>query len=363
MWKRGFRVQAEGVIILAVLLVMSTGTLSQGRWSKAAPFPAIDADEEMYGITVNGKMYVLGGYGQGGNPRGAVYEYDPAADSWTKKKPMPKPVHHQAMAEYQGKIYMFGGFAAPTPQPPLGGGGWVPVADAWEYDPAADSWKALPPLPTKRGSALAFQVNGRFYVIGGASTHPNSRLQALTGDGPGRSVDANEMFDPATGRWTARESLPTARNHAFGGVVNGKIYVIGGRIGHSFIVVTSNTDIVEEYDPAADSWGPLKARMPTPRSGGGWATYGAKIYVAGGEVATPQMVGAYRAVEAYNPATNSWEAMPSMPMPRHGVAGAFIGNRFHLVSGGITSAAAGAGADAGLRPHTTSHDVLEVPGS
>ena len=77
--------------------------------------------------------------------------------------------------------------------------------------------------------------------------------------------------------------MPTGRNHAFSGVVNGKIYVIGGRIGHGFVTTSSNTDVVEEYDPAQDMWGVAKARMITPRSGGGWATYNGKIYVSGGE--------------------------------------------------------------------------------
>ena len=62
---------------------------------------------------------------------------------------MARPVHHQAMVEYGGKIYVFGGFVAPST-----GGGWEPVDNAWEYDPVADSWKALWPLPSKRGSAV-----------------------------------------------------------------------------------------------------------------------------------------------------------------------------------------------------------------
>ena len=101
--------------------------------------------------------------------------------------------------------------------------------------------------------------------------------------------------------------------------------------------------------------------MPTARSGGGWATYGGKIYVGGGEVATNSLVGAFRALEAFDPATNSWTIMPSMPMPRHGVAGAVIGNKLHLVSGMITSAAAGAGQDMTVEVHTQTHDVLELP--
>jgi N-acetylneuraminic acid mutarotase len=250
---------------------------------------------------------------------------------------------------------VFGGFVFPST-----GAGWEPVDNAWEYDPAADTWKALPPMPGKRGAAIAFEVGGKFYVIGGAATHPGSKEVAIQGNGPGRSVDTNDMFDPATGRWQPRQEMPTARNHAFGGVVNGKIYVIGGRTGHGFITAATNTDLVEEYDPAIDSWGTLKTRMPTARSGGGWGTYGGRIFAAGGEVATAELVGAFRAVEAYNPATNAWDRLPSMPMPRHGVAGAMIGNQFHLVSGMVTSAAVGAGQDAHVEVHTASHDVIEV---
>jgi tyrosinase-like protein/Kelch motif protein len=110
----------------------------------------------------------------------------------------------------------------------------------------------------------------------------------------------------------------------------------------------------------ADMWGAPKERMPTPRSGGGWGTDGRRIYVAGGEVTTKDIVGAFRAIEAYEPATNSWSTLASMPMPRHGVAGAVIGNRFHLVSGMIQSAGAMAFLDPNLATHTAAHDVLEL---
>jgi hypothetical protein len=100
--------------------------------------------------------------------------------------------------------------------------------------------------------------------------------------------------------------------------------------------------------------------MPTARSGGASGTDGRRIYVAGGEVTTKELVGAYRAVEAYDPATNSWIALPSMPMPRHGVAGAVIANRFHLVSGMIQSAGALTFLDPTLETHTAMHDILAL---
>ena len=154
--------------------------------------------------------------------------------------------------------------------------------------------------------------------------------------------------------------MSVPRNHAFGGVVNGKIYVIGGRTGHGFILSATNTDVVEEYNPVNDSWSVPKERMPTPRSGGASGSDGRRIYAAGGEVTTKDLVGAFKSVEAYDPATNSWLTLPSMPMPRHGIAGAVINNRFHLVSGMMQSAGALTFLDPTLSTHTALHDILEL---
>jgi N-acetylneuraminic acid mutarotase len=353
-----FRRTFAVVAMASVVVLLAATALGQARWGKLAPFP--EPDEELYGITANGKLYVIGGFG-GGKARGIVFEYDPASDRWTKKKPMARPVHHQAMVESGGKIYVFGGFVAPST-----GGGWEPVDNAWEYDPVADSWKALWPLPSKRGSAVAAMVDGKMYLIGGATTVEGSKEVAINGNGPARVVTTNDVYDPATNRWESRAPMALGRNHAFAGAVGGRIYVIGGRVAHAFVTVSSNTDIVEEYNPATNTWSGLKAKMPTARSGGGWGTYQGKIYVAGGEVATPELVGAFRAVEVYDPAANVWTKLPPMPMPRHGVAGAILGNRFHLVSGMITSAAAGAGQDPKMEVHTSNHDIIDLsstPGS
>ena len=78
----------RGTAMLAVIasLVFATAALGQmptSPWKKAAPFP--EPDEELYGVAVNGKMYVIGGWDDG-KARGINYEYDPATDKWTKKK-------------------------------------------------------------------------------------------------------------------------------------------------------------------------------------------------------------------------------------------------------------------------------------
>jgi N-acetylneuraminic acid mutarotase len=341
-------------------LVVATAALAQmptSPWKKGAPFP--EPDEELYGVALNGKMYVIGGWDDG-KAGGVNYEYNPATDKWTKKQPMPRPAHHAALAAANGKIYVMGGFVPPKDTAIPVGGAWEPIDNAWEYDPAADSWKSLPPLPGKRGSALAAEVGGKIYVIGGATTVDGSKDPFFTFFGPSKVLTTNDVYDPATNKWGSRAPMSVARNHAFGAAVNGKIYVIGGRTGHGFILSATNTDVVEEYNPVSNSWSAPKERMPTPRSGGAWGTDGRRIYVAGGEVTTTELVGAFKAIEAYDVLTNSWMTLPSMPMPRHGVAGAVIGNRFHLVSGMIQSAGVLTFLDPKLETHTGNHDILEL---
>ena len=308
-----------------------------GRWGRLAPIP--EPNEERNGVVANGKLYLLGGnpVGMNGTPPGSVWEYDPAGDKWTRKKNMPLAAHHLAVAENGGKIYVFGGGV----QRQAGGPSYVPVNNAWEYDPAADTWKALAAMPTKRLAAVAVAADGKIYVMGGAGNYPSKEDAALDPGQPHRVLDLNQAYDPATNTWTTRQTLPTPRNSMFTGVVNGKIYLIGGRLGSAFSANGSATDIVEEYDPAADHWGFLKDRMPTPRDKGAAGVYQGRIYVAGGESITALNNSVSRAFEAYDPASNSWTALGNMPTARYGLAGGVIGNRMHIVGGHITAAFGG----------------------
>jgi N-acetylneuraminic acid mutarotase len=333
--------------MIAAIILATSVAHAQGKWLKLAPFP--QPAEEISGAAAGSKMYVFAGLAPVWKPIGMVYEYDPAANQWMKKKPMALASHHVAFTTYRDKIYAFGGFVLPDSGPPA----WVPINNSWEYDPAGDTWKALPPMPTKRGSALAAVVNDKIYVIGGATTIPGSKETAVLPTHPHMSVGTVEEYDPGTNTWRQRSSMPTPRNHAAIGVVNGKIYVIGGRVGAAFIGLASDISVVEEYDPASDQWSGPRARMPIARSAIGAGVYGGRIYVAGGEYQDPHMMATFRAVEAYDPASNTWSEMPPMPVSRHGLAVGVISNHLHVVSGDVQSAGTG------VEVSTGEHDAFE----
>jgi N-acetylneuraminic acid mutarotase len=196
-------------------------------------------------------------------------------------------------------------------------------------------------MPTKRGAAGAAAVNGKIYVVGGANSLPGVSEDGIHPARPHNVLATVEEYDPATNAWRARRPLLTARNHHAVAAVSDKIYAIGGRIGSAFISRGSNNiDLVERYDPATDAWAAME-RMPTARSAIGAGVYNGHILVPGGEVQDRRYLAAFKAVEAYDPATNRWQILPSMPHQRHGLAVGVIGERFYTVSGDGQSAGNG----------------------
>ena len=73
--------------------------------------------------------------------------------------------------------------------------------------------------------------------------------------------------------------------------------------------------------------------MPTGRSGGNAAVLGGKLYVFGGEGNEASPIGLYNEVEAFDPAANSWTRFEPMPLPRHSLVAATVGNRIYLPGG------------------------------
>ncbi|HLW46307.1 MAG TPA: kelch repeat-containing protein [bacterium] len=335
-----------------VALAQGGAGASQGRWVTLAPFP--EPTPELAGAAVNGKFYAIQGQRPGFVPAGLVYEYDPGANAWTKKKPMPRALHHGAMTAFNNRVYVFGGFVLPQSGPP----GWVALNDVWEYDPAADTWRSRAPMPTARGAAGAALVNGRIYVVGGAGPLPNSRDTAIRPGGPQRSLAVVEEYDPVANRWRTRAPMPVARNHLAVESVGAKLYAVGGRLGGAFIIaMPGNVDLTMEYDPAADVW-LTRAAMPTARSACNSAALGGRMYVAGGELQTYQYLAAYRAFEAYDPAANVWYQLPPLLIPRHEAAMAALGTRIHIVGGDVQSAIVPL--PAGLNFTTAGHEAFDV---
>ena len=221
---------------------------TMGRWEARAP--ALSARSEVAGAAVGDHIYVVGGLTAIG-VTADVQEYDPADNRWRARAPLPQAIHHPAAAALGGRLYVVGGFVV------QGLSMWQAVNTVYEYDPGADRWRMRAPMPTARGALAAVAVDDNIYAIGGTAGRdtgatelydpavdawkrvrpmPTSRNhlaavyiagQVIVFGGragePARNVGAVEAYDPRTDTWQARAPLPTPRSGIGAASVNGRV--------------------------------------------------------------------------------------------------------------------------------------------
>jgi hypothetical protein len=185
---------------------------------------------------------------------------------------------------------------------------------------SGDYWTSKAPLPPTwpgpyRACAGA-AVNDRIYVIGGYGTY-------------GGWTNVNQEYNPATDTWTTKAPMPAPRGYFGMGVVNNKIYAIGG---------WPNYATNEEYNPATNTW-TTKAPMPTTRWSFGIGVVYNKIYAIGG---WPN----YATNEEYNPATNTWTTRAPMFTPRGDPAIGVVNDKIYAIAGWTVVDGFGYGLDA-----------------
>jgi N-acetylneuraminic acid mutarotase len=276
--------------------------------------------------------------------------------TWQTLAPMPTARQELATAALNGKIYAIGGFDSSG----------APTNIVEVYDPATNTWTSAHPIPRALHHNCAAVAAGKLYSFGGSSTQTfvydelndswsqvasmlffqvlspavgvfNDKIYVAGGVSTGIGGRGNtkqnlvEVYDPVANTWTALEPMKVGRNHCGGAFIDGKFYVVGGRR------VTRALDANEVYDPQTNTWAD-QAPLPTPRGGIGVAAINGELFVFGGETLFPNGGGVVHGeVEIFNPATNTWRSLSPMPDPRHGIWASVIGNNIFLPGGGLVS--------------------------
>lgn len=321
-------------------------------------------------IALSGLLFLISTIG--GNNAYVLSQED---DPWETRASLLEANSEMAVAELEGLIFVLGGYpssrtsvdtvqvydpvtdswslASPMPQSinhhaaiavdgilyVMGGqvsasGGGPFVDTTYAYDPATDSWSERASMPTARSGIAAAVVDGKIYVAGGRPPHGNDFA----------------VYDPANDTWNSLPNMPTGRNHLGVVAIDNQILVIGGRFGAGFSSVI--TDVVEVFDTQTNTWTDGN-HMPTQRSGHNAIVANGCLHVFGGEGNGPGNVnGLYPQHELYDPDSDSWTELALMPTPIHGVTGlAFIDGYIHLPGGGLSQ-----GGSSG----STIHQVYQV---
>jgi N-acetylneuraminic acid mutarotase len=279
---------------------------------------------------------------------------------WVAKTAMPtKRFFLSLAAAASGKLYAVGGTVAVHSHVIHLPFVLVATATVEQYDPLSDVWTVKTEMPTPRsGLGLVAATNGRLYAIGGSV---NVRRGV---DGPPIFVPSVvvEEYDPATDTWTTKAAMPTGRS-ALGvaAAANGKIYAVGGTFVQTpgTFPVLAPSAAVEEYDPATNTW-TTKAPLSAPRTGLALAAANnGKLYAVGGSTGAK--------VEEYDPATNTWATRTPPQTARMDLALAAAADGKLYAVGGVPLAGAGPLAaveayDLTINAWTTCADLLTARG-
>ncbi len=327
-WQRG----AVSAIGLAWMLMGATDSLSQapptGTWEKRADVPY--SVQEIYPALHKGQLYLAGGFSPDVEATtqqisDRVYIYDPVDDSWIQGASLPEPRHHPYLVSSGEKLFLFGGFVAAN------GGRWSASTDVLMLDESANRWVKVADLLHPQSETVAGLIDDKIYLVSGRM--PGGERNADWNDQI--DIDRVQVFDPVTYAISAGPVAPSARNSAAGVVIDGQLYVVGGRV-----VGEGNQTANEVFDPATQSWETL-APMPNAQGGIAASALDGKLYVFGGEFFGPGGGGVYEESWVYDPARDAWDRVTSMPVPRHGLGAVTIGGEIYVVAG--ASQAGGSG--------------------
>lgn len=254
---------------------------------------------------LNGEVYVMGGFTP--TVTSAVQVYSPATDSWRDAADFPVVFHHPNVATVGDKLYVLGFHA--------GSGQRKGDGSSYAYDAKTDAWTEVASMPpsTERGAACVTTYQGKVYLFGG--TNDVALPDAST-------------YDPATDQWDTLPLLPANRHHCVAAALNDKIYIVSGRD----VIIEQVQAESYIYDPATQKYQEV-APILTPRGGAAGALLGGKIYVFGGEGNVDDPNGIFHETEVYDPATDKWESLPDMTVPRHGFGAVVIDGKIHLPAG------------------------------
>ena len=298
--------------------------LAAPAWTARAPMPW--PVQEVYAAVWAGRIAVAGGLvGRTDAPlhiEDRLGLYDPATGTWTQGPRLPQPRHHPMMVATGDTLFAVGGYGR-------GEGDWTNATEVWTLSPGDAAWRPGPALPTPQAEAVGLAHAGRVHLITGRS--PIGEANAQWRD----QGDVATHLAFIDGRWETLSPCPIARNSAAGAVLDGALWIAGGRT-----VSGGGTGRLDRYDPAGDRWDTLAPIPVSPSQGrqvgGGlaMAALDGRLVAFGGEWFAPGGGGVFPETWIYDPAEDRWREGPPMPTPRHGLAAAATDGALYAIAGG-----------------------------
>jgi len=309
-------------------------------------------------LLANGEVLVVGGSNSGGGDAAGTAElYNPTTGTWSfTGSPTAARVDHSAVRLQNGQVLVAGG---------LGSEECTFLSSAELYNPATGTFTATGSMTTARSSfVLVALQNGQVLAAGGSPCGTDDEF----------GLTSAELYNPATGTWTATGSMTGIEQNVAALLQNGDVLILPAQnnpslynpstgswtaaasppepVAASYQAITlpsgnvfaegSNTYPWGIYNPSTNQWttySPLPCPSETECDGGAALLSTGNVLVAGGETVTKTGKHTYTYMvngiaNLLNPSTLTWASTGSMTVPLVGGTVTVLSNGQVLFAGG-----------------------------
>jgi hypothetical protein len=322
------------LVLAAAIVAIGSGLLRQperlpgrieptGRIATPVTFSA-DA------LLADGRVLFAGGTAQGGDSDPVRAEvYDPSTNAFSTTQAMVQARSSASATTLDdGRVLIAGGSAANT-------NGSVAMSTAELFEPGAGTFVSTGSLYFARIGPVAVRLaDGRVLLVGGTTVDPG-----------GTNVDLStaEIYDPATGTWTATGSMPSARTAGGGNgqgrptatlLADGRVLIAGGlgSIGPLASAVL--------FDPRTGSFVATGSMTVGRSNAAATLLADGRVLIIGGDATltqTPLPAVALASAEIFDPSTGRFSATGSLRTERFEESATLLPDGRVLVAGGSNS--------------------------
>jgi N-acetylneuraminic acid mutarotase len=311
---------------------LTAATIADGRWTTIAPFP-LEVRSQDAVVWTGSQLIVWGGEIAPKVVVGDGAAYDPDTNTWRVLPPAPISARTMAAAVWTGQEMIIWGGERAYP------GGYT--NDGAAFDPASWKWRriAASPLAPRYGAHLLWTGTDAI-AVGGSESNSEAR-----------SVLDAASYDPASNQWQRIASLPGISGAVIEDVRpvwTGReilAWELWTRtVGH---LTTIRTRLVE-YDPKTGDWTPGPTDDPYRNVFAPiWTGHEVVAFAEpplcelpdGAQNCGPPPTNVHGSV--FDPATGVWHSMPQGPADEGADAGVWTGGDLVVLSGGANDSATG----------------------
>lgn len=183
------------------------------------------------------------------------------------------------------------------------------------YDPATGAWTATPNMAKFRAGSTSFvMADGRVLVAGGTEGNNSHELHDVA-DLLGTAQKTTEIYNPVSNSWSTGPNMTEFKAGAMSVVLADGRWLVSGGVTHTTLfglAIPDFSDNQQIYNPVTNSWSNTGNMKDKRALGGITLMENGQVFIAGGAGGDIFNIGPIKDTEVYNPTSGGTTAKPNL---------------------------------------------------